>query len=70
MKESEQATRNNLILQLVSVAEQTDLSLIWLNPEDRFSRVKAHMDLEGTRPVFGVFDKVIFKPACSATETS
>ena len=28
------------------------------------------MGLVGTKPVFGVSDKMIFKPACSATETS
>ena len=28
------------------------------------------MGLVGTKPVFGVFDPVIPKPACSATETS
>ena len=29
-----------------------------------------YMGLVATKPVFGVSDKVRFKPACSATETS
>ena len=31
---------------------------------------KYNMSRDTTKPVFGVFDKVTFKPACSATETS
>ena len=30
----------------------------------------SNMDLVATKPVFGVSDKVRFKPACSATGTS
>ena len=31
---------------------------------------KEYLGLNATKPVFGVSDKVRFKPACSAAETS
>ena len=32
--------------------------------------IEAHMGLLATKPVFGVSNKVRFKPVCSATEAS
>ena len=43
--------------------------VLFATTEDRFSRVEAHMDLNATKPVFGVSDKVRFKPVCSVIET-
>ena len=42
----------------------------WLgfNPKKMATRDK--MGLFARNPVFGVYDEVVFKPACSATETS
>ena len=40
------------------------------NPEDRFSHDKEHMGPTARKPVFGVSEKVRFKPVSSATETS
>ena len=56
---------------LVSVAEQTGLSLTWLKTL-RTWFLAAHLINEpnATKSVFGVFDKVTLKPVSLATETS
>ena len=62
---------NNSELTVASVADQTGLSLNWWHISmDRFSHDVAHMSLIIRKSVFGTFDQVRLKPACSAIATS
>ena len=47
----------------------TKWTVIW-NIRSYFRSKRTYMGCDARKPVFSVFDKVIFKPACSAAETS
>ena len=71
MKQKANAAEKNLGLEPQTLRTKLySLYIEYLSTMEMVNNDNDHMGRDARKPVFGVSYKMIFKPACSATETS